>query len=211
MESCQTELTRSVLTLALGDGSLYKKTKKSTGYTSGGISIAHCAAQKPYLEYKVNEVKKYFPSKAKIRDYFQSSKVNGPKKYAASSWTTNSPKLNAALNIMCPRGYKEITPALLSLLGAQAIAWLYMDDGNLNVRTVTICMAGHSKPEIELTSQWINTLLGVEAQYREKPYVWNNESRKERYLTMSTVESQKFLDAIRPYAAPGMEYKFNLS
>jgi hypothetical protein len=149
------------------------------------------------------------PGRSKIYEFKVSAVTGGPKKYESVEWATASPRLNAARNILYPNGYKQISPALLSMLGAQAIAWLYMDDGNLSVDNCSICMTSHSKDEILMTRDWIEMLTGVGGYFYEAPAVYGNSIVKNKLLKFGANEYKPFLDVIREYAAPGMEYKFD--
>ena len=209
MESKETEITRIALTCALGDGSMVKQ--KSGKYHYGRLKMAHSGKQEDYLRHKVKVFRQFFPGKETIYSSMVSAMKGGPKKYTSVEWATASPKLNAARNLLYPNGYKEITPAVLSMLGAQAIAWFYMDDGHLckSAKNCSIAMCSHSKEEIELTKQWIQYLTGAEGVVKTEPVYFHSQCHDKRMIRFGSQQYKKFLDAIRPYAAPSMEYKFN--
>ena len=211
MESFETQLTRAALTVALGDGSLYiaKCGPKKTPRVH--IGLRHSVKQLAYMEHKVKHLKEFMPTKAKIHHVLGKSGFKNKKVYPMVHFGTSNKHLKAAYNILRPNGYKEITPALLSMLGARAAAWLYMDDGYFDATNarIDISMGSHSDQEIEMTIDWMEGLTGARGVLAKRSYTWNNERRIERLLRMSGKNCKKFLSAIDQYAAPSMEYKFN--
>jgi hypothetical protein len=211
MESFETQLTRAALTVALGDGSLYiaKCGPKKTPRVH--IGLRHSVKQLPYMEHKVKHLKEFMPTKAKIHHIMGQSGFKNKKVYPMVHFGTSNKHLKAAYNILRPNGFKEITPALLSMLGVRAAAWFYMDDGYFDAtnKRLEISMGSHSEDEIQLTIAWMEHLTGAHGVLAKRPYTWNNERRTERLLRMSGDHCKKFLDTIRDYSAPGMEYKFD--
>jgi hypothetical protein len=208
MESAETQLVRSVLTVSIGDGSLrYRRRKKST---TTRLVLCHCAAQRDYLVHKVDTfIRPHLKSNAGIRDYNASVAKGLPAKYPTARIEFENIRLTPAYNLLYPKGYKEISHPVLSLLGLPAIATLYMDDGCRSGSQASICMNSHSDDEIHMTMDWIQAMTGVESYLYKYPQIYSGYNLRGKDIKFTADNTKRFLDAIREYAAPGMEYKFD--
>lgn len=170
-----------LLACALGDGYVNK---------SGFLSIRHSLAQKEYLEWKYNLLKKY----TDVQPYFHENNGYGSYEFR----TRVSKKLKFIRKILYPNGKKRITPKILEKVGLLGLAILYLDDGSLvdkkrngkvhaNDLTISLYVSYEEAEDIR--------------KYLFHKYNLNFTLKKNKGLfsiRCGTKEARKFLSLIRP-------------
>lgn len=168
---------RLMLGLLFADGYLSRtKTPRSYAYRAtflGGMG------EMELLEEKLAEVRKCLGTVAKI-DSFTVGRKSQPEPGVIKKSGTKvyrfriaSFQLEPLWRLLHPRGYREITSALVELLGARAAAWLWSEnvrilseeksDGGAVLRRV-----GQTGEEAEIVSEWLARLTGARSEISTK-------------------------------------------
>lgn len=209
MKSKITKTSRNLLIgLLLGDGTI------SNNYV---FKLAHCEAQKDYLEWKINLLKE-----AGIRN-------NGIKSYIKTrGYNTGVPVYYTQLNIipfvkvLRRVVYKEKkiigNRKLLNRLSAREIAIWYMDDGHINIRKKKDKIIGfyikistcEPKKEVQTIIDYFKEVWNINF------YMFHEGKKEDSYsLCCGTKEGLKFIELVKPYVlqVPSMIHKitYNLS
>ena len=209
MKSKFTKTSRNLLIgLLLGDGTI------SNNYV---FKLAHCEAQKDYLEWKINLLKE-----AGIRN-------NGIKSYIKTrGYNTGVPVYYTQLNIipfvkvLRRVVYKEKkiigNRKLLNRLSAREIAIWYMDDGHINIRKKKDKIIGfyikistcEPKEEVQTIIDYFKEVWNINF------YMFHEGKKEDSYsLCCGTKEGLKFIELVKPYVlqVPSMIHKitYNLS
>jgi recombination protein RecA len=206
----QQNLRSALIGMVLGDACI----RYTTGSRNASISMTHSVEQKEYVEWKANIIREIPGISVKIDDKITIYKDKSYPQVRLSS--TNSRFLNHIHHSLYDNGPKKISRYQLNRLTPLAIAIWYMDDGNL---------AFHYKQskkgvkyihgrELMLNTQSFSyeEHLIIQQYFQE---VWNvsvkiHRNKNSFRITMNGTEALKFLDVIKDYALPSMEYKFDL-
>lgn len=197
-----------LIALLLGDGTI------SNNFV---FKLAHCAQQKDYLEWKIQQLKD-----AGIRN-------NGIKSYIKTrGFNAGVPVYYTQLNIVpfikvlrrvVYKDKKIIgNRKLLNRLDARGIAIWFMDDGHINIRKTKDKIHGfyikistcEPKEEVQNIIDYFKEVWNINF------YMIHEGRKKDSYsLCCGTKEGLKFIDIIKPYVlqVPSMKYKiqFDLS
>lgn len=204
MKTKVTKESRNLLiALLLGDGTI------SNNYV---FKLAHCEAQKDYLEWKIEQLNKH------------GIKNNGLKSYIKTEgFTTNVPVFYTQLNtisfvkVLRRVFYKQKkiigNRKLLNRLNPMGIAIWYMDDGHINIRKdknkrpmgfyikISLC---EPKEEVQVVIDYFKEKWGIN-------FYMFHEGRKENSFSIccGTKEGLKFISLVRPYVeqVPSMLHK----
>ena len=197
----KTKRTVSILTgMVLGDGHLRKP---SVNDKSVSLIMRHCARQKEYLAHKTELLNKIFGKKINIHEINN----NG---YPGVSASFGHPYFRSLRKFMYPGGGKFISKKVLNRLTPEGIAIWYMDDGSL---------ALHKKNGyIHSREIYLNTYTSmVEAAYCRDFFKENfdidfriSPSKGKHRLICNSKNSIKFVNIVKPYIIPTMEYKIDL-
>lgn len=189
--------------MLLGDGTI------SNNYV---YKIAHCEAQKDYLEWKIKQLKN-----SGIRN-------NGIKSYIKTKgYNTGVPVYYTQLNIIpfikvlrrvFYKPHKIIgNRKLLNRLDAKGISIWYMDDGCINIRKdkdgrpmgfyikIATCLP---KQELQIVIDYFKEVWSVNF------YMFHEGKKEDSYsLCCGTKEGLKFIDIVKPYVSqvPSMIHK----
>jgi hypothetical protein len=201
--------------MLLGDGCIkvkYHTKKDSTVSVYNEFVMAHGPNQLRYLQYKASKVHSIIggkPLKVSEGSHFLKSNQTTHKTYRVSRCHKYFKLLHrwAYSN----NGKKYYTRKLLDKLTNEGISYWYMDDGcfvptknNANeissfaIRLYTYC----SKKEAETIREYFNDVWGI--SFKVSHYKRNDSYT----LRTNTEEGEKFLSIVRPFVAPGLEYKF---
>ena len=197
-----------LIALLLGDGTI------SNNFV---FKLAHCAQQKDYLEWKIQQLKD-----AGIRN-------NGIKSYIKTrGFNAGVPVYYTQLNIvpfikvLRRAVYKDKkiigNRKLLNRLDAKGIAIWFMDDGHINIRRTKDKIHGFyikistckPKEEVQNIIDYFREVWDINF------YMIHEGRKKDSYsLCCGTKEGLKFIDIVKPYVlqVPSMKYKiqFDLS
>lgn len=197
-----------LIALLLGDGTI------SNNFV---FKLAHCAQQRDYLEWKIQQLKE-----AGIRN-------NGIKSYIKTrGFNSGVPVYYTQLNIvpfikvLRRAVYKDKkiigNRKLLNRLDAKGIAIWFMDDGHINIRKTKDKIHGfyikistcEPKEEVQNIIDYFKEVWNINF------YMIHEGRKKDSYsLCCGTKEGLKFIDIVKPYVlqVPSMKYKiqFDLS
>ena len=188
--------------LLLGDGTISN---------NNVFKIAHCEAQKDYLEWKINQLKNCGIRNNGINSYMKTKGFN-----------TGVPVYYTQLNIVpfikvlrrvIYKGKKIVgNRKLLNRLGAREIAIWYMDDGHINIRKDKGRPCGfYIKISTCEPRQEVQTLIDYfKEQWNINFYMFHEGKKEDSYsLCCGTKEGLKFIGIVKPYViqVPSMVHK----
>lgn len=188
--------------LLLGDGTISN---------NNVFKIAHCEAQKDYLEWKINQLKNCGIRNNGINSYMKTKGFN-----------TGVPVYYTQLNIVpfikvlrrvIYKGKKIVgNRKLLNRLGAREIAIWYMDDGHINIRKDKGRPCGfYIKISTCEPRQEVQTIIDYfKEQWNINFYMFHEGKKEDSYsLCCGTKEGLKFIDIVKPYViqVPSMVHK----
>jgi len=180
-----------ILGSLLGDGSLNKKYHKR-------YSEIHSIKQKEYLKWKKDIFEKDF--KVKYREY---TRKNGYKE--CGLWFSDN-SLKKIYQLIYINDRRTITKKLLNQLNHIALAILHQDDGNLNGTILKIAVCNFSDKECNLLINWIKTKYNINFIF----YKSKNKNKLYNMIKLNKEEIPKFINLIKKYIHPSMNYKINL-
>lgn len=191
------------LATAIGDGCIgIPKQRPNSRY----LSFTHSARQREYLQYKLQRVNEELGTTGVVSEAREIFDSRTGKSYQSCQAMVVSPVLRDHYALLYPRGKKEYTERLLGILGLEALAVFWMDDGcvvrSRYARNRGLLASYCSKQEASLLCEWINGLVDVGAvPYKDRRYyrVRVNASRMPRLAT-----------ALRPFVHSSMAYKVSL-
>lgn len=197
--------------LVLGDGHISYRTRLKDGkyrYEQADIILGHCAAQKPYLEYKVDILHKIFGgNKPKITEVKHTLKATG-KTYTGFRAAKTNPYFRILHREMYVDKKKKITEQLLSWCNAHTLALFFMDDGSINCNknkageitslNFRICTQFETQEEADVLLKWLGT-FGINAKKFMSKGKWD--------VGGATQETLNLVFVIQPYIVPCMSYK----
>jgi len=184
----------------LGDGYLSKE-KNRGNY----LTIQHCNRQEEYLQWKAQRFKEEGAHVSKI---YNLPKYNA-KKIHIGGGAIKGLELR---HQFYPNGNKTITRHLLNYLDAEGLAIWFMDDGGkvithrngktcgryLKISTYSFTYEEHIIMQRYFEIVWN---INVKIKIDKCKYYW---------LKFPSLEAQKFIEIIKMYIHPTMEYKIDL-
>lgn len=209
----------TLIGMIIGDGNLYiakvsKKSKCGTlmrDSTISRLTFHHSKKQIEYLEHKLKLICKIFGGKVPtINVHIQSLKVTG-KEYEMCS-ATKSHKYFRFLHklIYSNNGKKYYTRQFLDMLTPLGIAIWYMDDGyksfhknkDGNITSGSTVISTYcTKEEAEIVCQYFKEIWDIEFKLAY------HSTCKSYCVRANTKNSRKFVELIRQYIVPSMQYK----
>lgn len=188
--------------LLIGDGTISN---------NNVFKIAHCEAQKDYLEWKINQLKSCGIRNNGIKSYIKTKGFNiGVPVYYTQLNTIPFIKI---LRRVFYKGKKIIgNRKLLNRLSAKEIAIWYMDDGHINIRKDKGRPCGfYIKISTCEPKQEVQTIIDYfKEQWNINFYMYHEGKKEDSYsLCCGTKEGLKFIDIIKPYVlqVPSMIHK----
>jgi hypothetical protein len=154
---------RGLSSVLLSSGSFALLRRPTTSYIE--IVWSGSQSQAAYFQEKVSEIKKFFPTKARLVSTTNRT-ARGKKIYPGLRFKITSDQLRPLYNLFVPRGSKRISSACLELCGARAAAWLFCDRGHRSPTGFRLRSAVASVEEALLLAQWLQTILGVNCLLR---------------------------------------------
>lgn len=175
------------------------------------FKIAHCEAQKDYLEWKINQLKSCGIRNNGIKSYIKTKGFNiGVPVYYTQ---LNTIPFIKVLRRVFYKGKKIIgNRKLLNRLSAKEIAIWYMDDGHINIRKDKGRPCGfYIKISTCEPKQEVQTIIDYfKEQWNINFYMYHEGKKEDSYsLCCGTKEGLKFIDIIKPYVlqVPSMIHK----
>lgn len=188
--------------LLIGDGTISN---------NNVFKIAHCEAQKDYLEWKINQLKSCGIRNNGIKSYIKTKGFNiGVPVYYTQ---LNTIPFIKVLRRVFYKGKKIIgNRKLLNRLSAKEIAIWYMDDGHINIRKDEGRPCGfYIKISTCEPKQEVQTIIDYfKEQWNINFYMYHEGKKEDSYsLCCGTKEGLKFIDIIKPYVlqVPSMIHK----
>lgn len=202
-----------LLALCLGDGCLRKPNPRGGNVQ---FECAHSTKQEEYLTWKRDLVYKIFGGNKPPKIGYKEIKLKGyDTTYHACRFCKTHPYFTYLRKLLYPDGVKVMTREILDKLTPQGIAIWYMDDGSFykkdnadgtksicfDLRISTDCF---SKEENEIIVDYFKEVWGINfyvflGHKDRKNYNWIIRANKEAAI--------KFIDLVKPYIIPSMEYK----
>lgn len=197
--------------MVLGDGYLNVRYRLNSGkynYESSELIISHSVAQKDYLMYKADLVRRIFGGNFSIREKHYTLR-NG-KTYFGYGFSKSNKYFKVLKGMMYRDKVKTITTHVLNMLTPHGIAIWYMDDGharrNINndgfVSSVSTNIATCC-PEKEaiLVCEWFKDKYNI----RFSPF----PEKGNFSIRCNTQESHNFIRLIEKFIIPSMRYKLS--
>lgn len=188
--------------LLLGDGTISN---------NNVFKIAHCEAQKDYLEWKINQLKNCGIRNNGINSYMKTKGFNtGVSVYYTQ---LNIVPFIKVLRRVIYKGKKIVgNRKLLNRLGAREIAIWYMDDGHINIRKDKGRPCGfYIKISTCEPRQEVQTIIDYfKEQWNINFYMFHEGKKEDSYsLCCGTKEGLKFIGIVKPYViqVPSMVHK----
>lgn len=206
----------------LGDGSLNGKNK---GSINPVFSISHSVQQEDYLMWKVEKFRQIFKAKCTVG---RKTITLNDKQHTALGFGVSSPELWSIYNLLYPNGKKMFTWELLKLLGNQALALFWMDDGVFTTRThittssktfrgncgqIGLVRKGFrearlslytGKEEANLVNSWIRDLTGAEG------YLYDQKRNGKYIIIWHKKDFLRIVENIKSFVHPSMYRKISL-
>lgn len=203
MKTKITKESRNLLiAMLLGDGTI------SNNYV---YKLAHCAAQKEYLEWKIALLKNHGIKTNGLKSYIktQGYTIDVPVYYTQCSII---PFIKVLRRVFYKPKKNYGNRKLLNRLDAQGLAIWYMDDGHLNIQAtsktydkmylkISLC----ESPEI------VQTVIDYFKEEWDISFYRFSEGKKTYSICCGTKEAKKFIQIIKPIVQqiPSMLYKIN--
>lgn len=188
--------------LLIGDGTISN---------NNVFKIAHCEAQKDYLEWKINQLKSCGIRNNGIKSYIKTKGFNiGVPVYYTQLNTI--PFIKVLRRVFYKRKKIIGNRKLLNRLSAKEIAIWYMDDGHINIRKDKGRPCGfYIKISTCEPKQEVQTIIDYfKEQWNINFYMYHEGKKEDSYsLCCGTKEGLKFIDIIKPYVlqVPSMIHK----
>ena len=188
--------------LLIGDGTISN---------NNVFKIAHCEAQKDYLEWKINQLKSCGIRNNGIKSYIKTKGFNiGVHVYYTQ---LNTIPFIKVLRRVFYKGKKIIgNRKLLNRLSAKEIAIWYMDDGHINIRKDKGRPCGfYIKISTCEPKQEVQTIIDYfKEQWNINFYMYHEGKKEDSYsLCCGNKEGLQFIDIIKSYVVqvPSMIHK----
>ena len=188
--------------LLLGDGTISN---------NNVFKIAHCEAQKDYLEWKINQLKSCGIRNNGLKSYIKTKGFNiGVPVYYTQ---LNTIPFIKVLRRVVYKGKKILgNRKLLNRLSAREIAIWYMDDGHINIRKEKGRPCGfYIKISTCEPKQEVQAMIDYfKEQWNINFYMFHEGKKKDSYsLCCGTKEGLKFIDIVKLYVSqvPSMVHK----
>ena len=188
--------------MLLGDGTI------SSNYV---FKIAHCEAQKDYLEWKVKQLNEHGIRNNGVKSYIKTKGYNiGVPVYYTQ---LNIVPFIKVLRRIVYKNKKIIgNRKLLNRLSPLELAIWYMDDGHINIRKVKGRPCGfyikistcEPKEEVQIIIDYLKEVSNINF------YMFHEGKKEDSYsLCCGTKEGIKFINLVKPYVSqvPSMVHK----
>lgn len=154
---------RGLSSVLVSSGSFHLLRRPTASYVE--IVWSGSQAQAAYFHEKVDEIKQFFPTSARVT-HTRCRSSAGQVERPGLRFKITSDRLRPLYNLFVPRGSKRISSACLELCGARGIAWLFSDHGRRTPRGFELRGVARDTEEVVLLGQWMQTILGVSCRAR---------------------------------------------
>jgi hypothetical protein len=200
---------KGLLGLLLVDGSLNQYRTPRGGYVQ--LTLTGGVTEAGFLAEKVDEFRQFIPTKAEIVPYRTAPRYskrrdkNGvlnteePKHTVVLRFRVSTNKLRPVYNLLYPDGNREITQAVLDMLGAGAAAWTWAEGGRNNKDgSAELARCGTSQLEAERISKWLELLTGAKSTI--PPFGGELDEFVKPRLAFDAENAKKLRQTLYPYA-----------
>lgn len=189
------DLHQMFLGTLLGDAYL-------VNYKNAGYRVGHSAYHQIDYTFHIAHMLRDFLSGISIRDVtYQKGKSK-----AVEVWSHHHEALNYYYHLFYPEGKRSIPQEALLQLDDRGLAYWYMDDGKLTDYGCILCVGDVSESELSMMEGALMSRFGIRShrQYRDEEHgIWD--------LAILAESRARFLDRVRPFVIPSMNYKLGLS
>lgn len=190
---------RGLLGVFLADGYLSYCRTPTGAYVRATLDAG--PGDRDFLEEKVTEIRQFVPAKGRITSYQTPARDSG-KRTTVLRFRFTSNALRPLYNLLYPnRDGKEITSAVLELLGGRAAAWLWAEGARREGKDTYLGRIGSTEHEATLVSSWLQTLTGAESEVA--PYHWCKPR-----LHFKPEAAARIREALQPYAPRSRRDRF---
>ena len=202
-----------LVALVLGDGHLHKPHPKTK---SVQLEIGHSIKQLEYCTYKRDLVHKILGEGSRIpKITIRRVKAFG-KEYDTCRFLKVCDYFITLRNLMYYENRKRMTKEILEMLSPEGIAIWYMDDGScyfkdspidghsicIDLRIATDCF---TSDEHDIIVKYFKNKWGIN-------FYKFHSNRRDAYCIRANKEAAlKFIELIKPYVIPSMQYKISLN
>lgn len=189
---------------ALGDGSIGICTNRPN---SRYLSFTHSAKQRDYLTYKIKRINAELGTKGNVSLPKATYDARTGNTYFSCQSMVVNPLLKPLYSLLYPKGVKQFSKEVLALLGLEALAVFWMDDGSVVASKYCtnrgILNTYTPLDQTEIICEWLNNLTEVNSV----PYL-DGDSYK---IRINASEMPQFVCRVRPYVHSSMRKKVTLS
>ena len=201
-----------LVAICLGDGHLHKPHPKTK---SVQLEIGHSIKQLEYCTYKRDLVHSILGTESRISKIsIRKVKVKG-KEYETCRFVKTCDYFISLRKLLYPHERKVITRQILDMLNPQGLAIWYMDDGScyykdspidghsicIDLRISTDCFTSE---EHDVMVEYFRTKWNINF------YKFYSKTRDVYCLRANKEAAIKFINLIKPYVIPSMQYKIDL-
>jgi LAGLIDADG DNA endonuclease family len=212
-----TEQKALLVALSLGDGHIRIQSeadRKAGRRIASQLTFAHGISQKPYLEWKIDQLNSYFGGHATVGEGLTSAS-GGRKKYRKCHSAKSHPALFQLHSHLYGSGRKIITRELLDLLDPQGVAIWFMDDGSSRANRAkdgsissvraTFATQCQTKVEAQVLADYFQEVWGVNMILSRL-----NKTGRWDISTGNSDDALLFFFIVEPHIIRGMVYKLKL-
>lgn len=196
--SINEDVKQVLLGSLLGDGYLRKFRKSVNAH----YKEVHSIKQKEYVKWK-NNFLRFFNTR--IHEYSVFDKRTNKVYSSVLLWSKVGPILTKCYELMYSNGQKSIHPKILKEIGQFGLAVWYMDDGYYHYGDYRCGFStdAYSYLDHKILKKWLKEKFSIETQIHAR-----KKSKGYSYtLNIPKLQTNKFLNLIKPYIHPSMQYK----
>jgi len=180
--------------ILLGDGHL----ERLYTPTSGRLKVEHSYKQKDYVDWLYNEFRDWVRSKPKVKRKKVWNKI-----YQNYGFLTYGHRLLGKFHEEFYRKRKKIIPNDLEQdITPLGLAIWYMDDGSIKSRRhkgIFLNTQGFRENDVKKLQRILGNKFGISSTTRKE--------KNGRQIYLGGKSGEKFIEIIKPYIIPSMEYK----
>lgn len=201
-----------LLAICIGDGNLHKPHPATK---SVQLEIGHSIKQLEYCKYKRDLIHRILGEDTRCPKIFTRTVKYINKEYETCRFFKTCDYFIYLRNLLYPYGRKRMTMEILNMLTLQGIAIWYMDDGScyfkksekdghsicIDLRIATDCFTSE---EHDIIVKYFREKWGINF------YKFYSKSRKRYCIRANKQAAIKFIQLIKPYVIPSMQYKIDI-
>lgn len=179
--------------------------------SSSSIKMKQSTKQKEYLMWKYEELKEHV-SLHSLQEHSTYDERYNKVYHTIIFYTNANTQIEEIVTQFYSSGRKCVSKGILDNLDELSLAVWHMDDGTVdwNFRSkeygwnsqpsISLCTDSFTVEECELIVEWFKT------KYKLEPVI-RFSAKKHPHIKFNTKHTEKFLNIVRPYIIPSMQYK----